>query len=261
MHPKLFEIGEFTIYSYGFMIVVGGALAYWFLSKQAKKFYGIHPDKISTLVVWIFTSAFIGGKLFFYMEDPGHYLDDPGAMLEDIGNGFVFFGSLLFAVPITIWYFLKNKWNVWGMLDLLAFTTLIVHAFGRLGCFLAGCCHGIPTEVAWAVTFVDPSSQAEPIGVPLHPTQIYSFLMLSTIFLSLLFLRRHKKFDGQLFFIYVVLYSIGRSVIEVYRGDEARGFIIDDWVSHSQFISFLLILAMGGLYFWRRRSALSSKEE
>lgn len=253
MHPRLIEIDNFTVFTYGFLIVVGATLAYLFLSSQAKKYYHIQPDKISSLLVWIFITAFVGGKVFFYLEDPQVYMDEPAMMLEDIGNGFVFFGSLLFAVPTTIWFFIRNEWNVWGMLDLLAFTTLIVHAFGRLGCFFAGCCHGIPTEVGWGVSFTDPQSQAEPLGVALHPTQLYSFLMLSIIFLALYFYRKKKAFDGQLFILYVILYSIGRSFIEIFRGDEARGYIIDGWVTHSQFISMILIAAMIGLYAWRQR--------
>ncbi|MEQ9186652.1 MAG: prolipoprotein diacylglyceryl transferase [Cryomorphaceae bacterium] len=253
MHPILIELGNFTIYAYGFMIVVGATLAYFFLSNHAKRQYDIHPDKISTLLVWIFVAAFVGGKVFFYLEEPEVYIDDPSAMWDDIGNGFVFFGSLLFAVPTTIWFFIRNKWNVWGMLDLLAFTTLIVHAFGRLGCFLAGCCHGLPTHSGWGITFTDPYSQAEPLGVPLHPTQLYSFAMLTVIFLTLYFYRAKKQFDGQLFILYVMLYSIGRSMVEVFRGDEARGYVIEGWVTHSQFISFILILAMIALYVWRHR--------
>jgi len=255
MHPKLLEIGDFVIYMYGFMIVLGAGLAYWFLSEQAKKKYGVDPDKISSLLVWIFITAFVGGKIFFYLEDPDIYLEDPSRMFDDIGNGFVFFGSLLFAVPTTIWFFIKEKWDVWGMLDLLAFTTLIVHAFGRLGCFFAGCCHGIPTEGGWGLTFTDPASQAEPLGIPLHPTQLYSVVMLASIFYFLYRFRAKKKFDGQIFILYVILYSIGRSIIEVFRGDEARGYIIDGKLTHSQFISLLLVLAMIGLYFWRKGKA------
>jgi phosphatidylglycerol:prolipoprotein diacylglycerol transferase len=248
MHPKLFDIGPFTVYAYGLFIVIGAAMAYRFLSSSAHKAYGIDPDKISSLLVWIVVSAFVGGKLFFYLEDPARYLAEPAQMIIDVGNGFVFYGSLLFAVPTTIWFFRKESWPIWGMLDLIAFTTLIVHAFGRFGCFMAGCCHGIPTQLPWGVSFTDPLSQAEPLGVPLHPTQLYEMALLAAIFTGLWLFRRKKSFDGQLFLIYVMLYAFGRSVIEVFRGDEARGYIVDGWLSHSQFISACLIALIMGVY-------------
>ena len=220
MHPLLLEFGEFQIYAYGFFIVLGAALGYLFLSQSAHKIYGVDKDKISSLLLWIFVTAFIGGKVLFYLEDPRLYIENSSRMLTNLGNGFVFFGSLLFAVPTTIWFFRKEGWNVWGMLDLLAFTALIVHAIGRIGCFMAGCCHGVPTDSLFGVTFIDPACQAYPLNTPLHPTQLYEFLTLTVIFIFLFWFRKFKSFDGQLFLLYLILYSIGRSIIETVRGDE-----------------------------------------
>ncbi len=255
MHPILFELGSFTVYAYGFFIVLGATLGYLFLSRSANKVYGIDKDKISSLLLWIFVSAFIGGKVFFYLENPKLYLNDPTSMLSNLGNGFVFFGSLLFAVPTTIWFFRKQGWNVWGMLDLLAFTTLIVHATGRVGCLLAGCCHGVPTDSMFGITFTHPMCQAEPLNTPLHPTQIYEFLTLTAIFIFLYWFRKFKSFDGQLFLLYVILYSVGRSIIETVRGDEERGYLIDGILSHSQSISLVLIAIAAYVYFKRRTAA------
>jgi phosphatidylglycerol---prolipoprotein diacylglyceryl transferase len=253
MHPLLFEFGQFQVYAYGFFIVVGAALGYLFLSRAAHKVYGIDKDKISTLLLWIFVTAFIGGKVLFYLEDPNLYIENPSKMFSNLGNGFVFFGSLLFAVPTTIWFFRKEGWNVLGMLDLLAFTTLIVHATGRVGCFMAGCCHGIPTESVFGVTFTDPACQAYPLNTPLHPTQLYEFFTLAGIFIFLYWFRKFKSFDGQLFLLYVILYSIGRSIIETVRGDEERGFLIDGLLTHSQSISIILIIGTA-LVYWKKRS-------
>lgn len=258
MFPKLLELGGYTIHAYGFFIVLGAFLGYSYLSRAALREYGIEPDKISSLMLWIFIAAFVGGKVLFYLEDPGIYLDRPELLFKNIGSGFVFFGSLLFAVPTTIWFFRKERWNVWGMLDLLAFTTLIVHGVGRLGCFFAGCCHGIPTDAWFGVTFSDPACQAEPLNTPLHPTQLYEFFALALIFALLHMVKKSRKFEGQIFLLYVVLYATARSIIEVFRGDEARGFIIGDWFSHSQFISTLLALVAVVFYVRRCQRALPS---
>jgi len=252
MHPELFSIGNFTVHTYGFMIMLGALLGYLYMSRAAKKELGIDPDKIQTLAIYVILSAFIGGKLFFYFEKPSYYFNPPSNMLEDFRTGFVFYGSLLFAVPIAVWFFRKEKWPLWPMMDRLAITTLIIHMFGRLGCFSAGCCYGIPTDAAWGVTFTDPLSQADPKHIALHPTQLYEALFLAGVLVFLLMFKRYKRFEGQLFMIYLMLYAVGRAVIEIYRGDLRRGFIIEDVLSHSQFISVFIIAF--ALWMYRRLS-------
>lgn len=240
MHPELFSIGDFTIHTYGFMIMVGATLGYFYMAHTANKDLGIDKDKIQNLAVLVIVSAFVGGKLLFYLEDPGFYFSSFQNMKQNFRTGFVFYGSLLFAVPITVWYFRKEKWPLWPMMDRLAITACIIHGTGRIGCFFAGCCHGIECERPWAVTFTDPLSQA-PLNVGLHPTQLYSSALIYSILVLLLMLKRHNRFEGQLFFIYIILYAAGRSIIEIFRGDEERGFIIEDILSHSQFISIIVI--------------------
>lgn len=240
MHPELFNLGNVTIHTYGVMIMLGALSGYTYISFFAKKELGINPERIQSLAVYVILSAFIGGKLFFYFEKPDYYFGNPSNMLADFRNGFVFYGSLIFAVPICIWFFRKEKWPLWPMLDLLAITACIVHAFGRMGCYFAGCCYGVPTDKAWGITFTDTASQA-PLHVDLHPTQLYSVGLILTILGVLLLFKRHKRFEGQLFFIYLILYAAGRSFIEIFRGDLRRGFVIEDVLSHSQFISILVI--------------------
>lgn len=240
MHPELFSIGDFTIHTYGFMIMLGATFGYFYMAYTAQKELGIDKDKIQNLAVFVILSAFVGGKLFFYLENPGYYFDSFSNLKKNFRTGFVFYGSLLFAIPVTVWYFRKQKWPVWAMMDRLAITACIIHGTGRLGCFFAGCCHGIECDLPWAITFTDPKSQA-PLNVGLHPTQLYSATLIFGILILLLMFKRHKRFEGQLFFIYIILYAAGRSLIEIFRGDEERGFIIEDVLSHSQFISIIVI--------------------
>lgn len=240
MHPELFSFGDFTIHTYGFMIMVGASLGYFYMAYSANKDLGIEKDKIQHLAVLIILAAFVGGKLFFYLENPSYYFSSIDNLKKNFRTGFVFYGSLLFVIPVAIWYFKKENWPVWAMLDRLAITACILHGIGRLGCFFAGCCHGIESEVPWAVIFTDPASQA-PLNTGLHPTQLYASTLIFSILILLFMLKRHNRFEGQLFFIYIILYATGRSIIEIFRGDEARGFIVDDILSHSQFISIIVI--------------------
>ena len=130
----------------------------------------------------------------------------------------------------------------------MAVTTCLVHIFGRLGCFLAGCCHGRPTDSIIGVTFTDAACYAHPLNTPLFPSQLMEATYIFIIMIVLLLLRNRRKFYGQLFILYIILYAIGRSILEIYRGDSARGFIIEDYLSHSQFIA--LILLGSGIYIY-----------
>ena len=144
------------------------------------------------------------------------------------------------------------------MLDIMAVVTCIVHGFGRIGCFMAGCCYGIPTTGFLGVTFTNPVCQAEPLNTTLHPTQLYEATFIFCILILLSFLKTKKQFDGQLFLLYLILYAFGRAILETFRGDAARGFIIKDWLSHSQFIS-IIIMGVAGFYYFRLSNRLSKK--
>lgn len=249
MHPEFIELGGITIHTYGFMIMIGAILGYIYLSQTAKRELGISPEKIQNLAIMLILAAFIGGKFLFYLEKPSYYFHPPSNMFKNFRTGFVFYGSLLFAIPTVVWYFRKNKWPLWPMLDRISITACIVHACGRLGCFFAGCCYGLPTAGGWGLTFTDPISQAEPLNTPLHPTQLYEFFMISGIGLTLFMLKRYKRLEGRLIFVYISLYAIGRSITEMFRGDVRRGFIIEGMLSHSQFISILIVLGSVAAYF------------
>lgn len=252
MHPEFISFELFgkpvTLHFYGVLIALGATAGYFYLAKVAKKELGIEAEVIQSLARWVIIAAFVGGKLLFYLEDPAHYFGTPTNMLKNFRTGFVFYGSLIFAIPTVIWFFRKHKLPFWPLMDRIAVTACIVHIFGRMGCFFAGCCYGLPTDVPWGITFTDELSMAKPLHTALHPTQLYEVFLIGSIMLVLLMFKRHKRFEGQLFFIYVALYAFGRSFTEIFRGDIRRGFIIENVLSHSQFISLILIAIVGFFY-------------
>ena len=267
MFPKIIEFrtpdflsgilpDHIAVYSYGLMIAIG-ALVGFFIAVRMSKRFGIDADQMSNLFFWSIIAIFIGGKLFFYLEDPQRYMDDPMSMLRISGGGFVFYGSLIFAVPTIVWWLRRHKMPVRPFLDILAFVGPVVHSFGRVGCFLAGCCHGEVCHNALGVTFSHPESLADPLNTPLYPTQLFDIGVNLIILVTLLLFRSKKKFEGQLFLIYLVMYGIGRSIVELYRGDEARGYVIEGVLTHSQFIAICIIAISA--YFWIRWNRQSAK--
>lgn len=243
-----------TVHSYGFMIGLGIIFAY-LLAVQLGKSLQVDSDKTASIFFWVFLASVIGGKLFFYFENPSIYFSNPSKMITSPGNGFVFYGSLLFAIPTLVWFLKRSKIPVWDYLDIVAIYGPLLHLFGRIGCFMAGCCHGKVCSPEFGVVFTDPESSANFLNTPVYPTQLYSVFLLTSIIVFLLLFRKKKKFAGQLFLIYVLVYSLGRGIIEIFRGDEARGYIIDGILSHSQLIAIGIICVAGFIYLKRKKVA------
>ena len=246
MHPVLFQSDSLTIYTYGFFIALGAMLGFAYMAWRGKKLFNLTVDQSNTLFILLVLAGVIGGKLFMIFEDPSFYFSHPKKLIS--GSGFVFYGSLLFAIPTMLWFFKRNKIPTLAMLDVMAAVTCIVHGFGRIGCFMAGCCYGRPTESIFGVTFTNPVCQAEPLHTSLHPTQLYEAGFIFSIFIGLLVFQKKKQFEGQFFLIYLMAYAAGRGLLELFRGDLARGFVISDILSNSQFISLIIIGA--ALYFY-----------
>jgi len=257
MHPVLFELGTFKIYAYGFCIALGAVLGGLYMYRQGKMQYNMSFDQANTLFVLLIFAGVVGGKFFLLFENPSLYFSHPAKLFS--GSGFVFYGSLLTTIPVMLWYFKKNQLPVAGMLDIMGVVTCIVHGFGRIGCFNAGCCYGLPTDHFLSVVFKDIACQANPLNVPLHPTQLYEAAFIFSILIFLLIQKKYKRFDGQQFLLYLILYAIGRSVLETLRGDLDRGFVIGDWLSNSQFISLLVILTAIYFYVKLNRKATLTK--
>ncbi len=236
MHPVLFRIGPLTIHTYGVFVASGFLLGLALAVRQANR-EGIPPERIVDIGFYLLLSAIIGSRLLFIVINAGYYLRHPLDVFKIWEGGLVFYGGLVLAVPVAVLYIRRNNLDLWKISDIFAPSVAIGHVLGRLGCFSAGCCYGRPSSLPWAVTFTDPGCLAK-TGVPLHPTQLYEAAGEFLNFLILIALRRRQSFKGQLFWTYIVLYSILRFTVEIFRGDEARGYIFS-WLSVSQGISIV----------------------
>lgn len=246
-----------VVHSYGFMILLGILCAYLYVRYRSKEF-GLDNDLIAELFLWCFAGVFVGGKLFFYLEDPGSYLQQPSLLFSNLGAGFVFYGSFLFTLPLLYWFFRKNKLPVLPMFDLVAVGGTFVHGLGKIGCFLSGCCHGKVCAPGQGIVFTDPRSSAEPLNTPLYPVQLYDALLILCIAALLVYLYPRRKFYGQLILLYAILYGTGRTITEIYRGDEERGYIIEGVLTHSQLIALAILVASAGLWYrWSRTQKIT----
>lgn len=241
MHPILFQLGPFTVHTYGFLIAIGFILSVLYIRWIGKK-KGIEVNRLIDLAFGCLISGFVGARVLFIITRWEYYQDHLLEIFQVWEGGLVFYGGLILALAFAIWFGKKHKLSFWVVSDMLVPGLVLSHAFGRLGCLAAGCCYGKPTDEPWGIELNSSLVDIAFRGIPLHPTQIYEASSLFIIFIVLVYLNFKKKFDGQVMLTYLITYPIVRSVIEVYRGDIIRGFVIDEVISTSQFISGLVFL-------------------
>jgi len=239
MYPILFKIGDFALHTYGVLLAVGFLLAVALARKEAQR-AGIDPNLILDLSFYLLLAALLGSRLFYVLTSWPEFAENPMDALKFWRGGLVFYGGLIFAFLVGIWYVRKHRLNFQQMADLTAPSIAIGQSLGRLGCFSAGCCYGTSTTAFCAVTFRDPNSLA-PLGTPLHPTQLYESAATFGIFLALIAMRRSKRFQGRLIWYYFLFYSTARFIIEFYRGDP-RGWAIPGLLSTAQAIGIPVAL-------------------
>ncbi len=241
MHPILFEIGGFPVYTYGVLLAAAYLLGLQFALMRART-RGLDPNRAMDLGIWVIVSALVGAKALLLIVDFDTFRSRPAELWTLLRSGGVFYGGLIAAVVVALWYLWRHRMPVWTVTDVFAPGIALGHVIGRMGCLFAGCCFGRRTDVPWAITFSHPAA-AEFVGTPLHtglhPTQLYEagaeLLILGFL---LLLERRGRAFPGRTFWSYMLFYGISRFVIEFYRGD-ARG-MIGQW-STSQFVSMFIV--------------------
>ncbi len=256
MHPILFHIGSFELASYGLMTALAYLVASWYLYKRLS-YIQLDKDTFWNIIFVAFISALLGSKLLYLIlswQDLGSsFAQRATNALHSFRYGFVFFGGAITAIVALLCYLKKKHLPILKTADFFIVALPLGHAIGRIGCFLAGCCHGKPTDLPWGVAFTDPHSLVahEYIGVHLHPTQLYEVMLNLILFfiLQLLYKKPHKK--GTILIAYMIGYACLRFGVEFFRGDYRGGF----WwgLSPSQLISLsTAAIAILSLYFLKK---------
>lgn len=214
MHPIICTIGPFSIYSYGFILVMAFSLNSWLACKEAKKQH-INPEMIFNFLFVVFISGIIGARIFYVSENINYYLKNPLEIIMLQYGGLSWFGGLILGAVSGSIYLRKKGLEIYRVLDLVIPYVALGQSIGRIGCLLNGCCFG--KESPYGIYL-------EIHKLTLIPTQIYSSCILLIIFIVLRLLQEKPRPVGTIFFIYIFLYSIKRFFIEFWRADNPLVF-------------------------------------
>jgi phosphatidylglycerol---prolipoprotein diacylglyceryl transferase len=247
MHPRLLTTPYFVFHTFGLFLAAAFLAALWQLLRGVRR-EEMERERAISLGLWIIIGAIIGAKLLMILRSFSDYLSHPAdlfsfATIQSAGD---FYGGFIGAILAALLFFSKHpEIHRWKFADLCAPAIALGQAVGRIGCFMAGDDYGKYANAPWAVVFSDPDAAqigGAPLGVPLHPVQLYESLTCLGIFVFLLWLTHRKKFDGEIILAYSILYAVARFIIEYFRGDADRGFLFNGLLSTSQVIAIVIIL-------------------
>ena len=257
MYPVVELFGK-TIPTYWLCTLTGIAICSVVAFIRHKEFKELQQVDITNLAALIFIGALIGSRLLFIVTISPAIVKNFDLLIHNktlayelLSNGMVFYGGMIGALYILYWYSRKYRLNVKMVTDYFVPLFPLFHTFGRVGCFLTGCCHGFVSE-KYGIAFTDSISSAN--GIPYFPIQLVSSALNLVFFvLLIIFERKHHK-EGYTVYAYLATYAIGRFIIEFFRGDTVRGFFLG--VSTSQWISIIIlaVLAYKLVRYYRKKA-------
>lgn len=258
MYPTLFHLGSRPVSSYDFFIILGyiTGISIIFILIKRQRFPLIESF---AYVLFAVAASILGAKIVLwiwdFLQSPAFYIQNPGALWHwPQGRGSTF-GALLGALLFSFWYLKKFRLPFWPMGDTVAPGIAVAQSLMKIGCFMAGCCYGTECRLPWAVTIPGQT-------ISRQPTQIYESLLYFLNFLFLLIIFKKKKFPGQVIAFYIINYSVLRFVVEYFRGDLGREYLIRGSSTLSS-LSYPQLICLGGIIFGlgllyiRRRSVIS----
>ena len=246
MHKILFQSGDITITWYGVFVALGFMAGLWTASRRALR-QGVSPETIMDIGPWLLIGAILGARVLYVVEY--WHQSFAGQPIWEIfkiyRGGLVYYGGLIGASLSCILYARLKKIPLWGLADILTPSIALGYFFGRFGCLMNGCCYGRATDLPWGIQF--------PVGHEtyphhVHPTQIYDSLLNLAFYAALAWLYRHKRFNGQVFAVYLIGYAILRSFVEMFRGDYSEYY--GGWATPAQLVSVGIVLT-GFLLLWK----------
>ncbi|NLC06639.1 MAG: prolipoprotein diacylglyceryl transferase [Syntrophomonadaceae bacterium] len=245
MQPVLFSIGPVSVYAWGTMLslaVIVGVVGARRLAIRA----GIDPDRILDLAIWLILAGLIGARLFYvFFYDWQFFSAYPLEIIKLNQPGLVYYGGLLGGIAAGGGYVYRYRLPFWNLADVVAPFLALGYGIVRIGCFLNGCCFGKPTDLPWGVVF--PGL----LEISRHPTQLYSAGLALLLFGMLIWLFCRRKFPGQVFLVYLMVYAVMRAVVEVFR----ENLLVLGPITIAQLVSLGLFLVAAVTYVYLRNRA------
>ncbi len=268
MHPILFRIPvvDLPVYSYGVMLGLA-FISGWYLGLHFANREGLPYRATMTSYVLVVIFALVGARLAHVISNPetARMYGLFHALFASKCEGLVAYGGYIGGTLAAYVYSKLRHFDFWSLTDCSTPSMVLGLGFARIGCFLAGCCHGEQTELPWGVVFPQ-GSQASRVftggtapSPPVHPTQLYESALGFALVPLAIYLLKRRKFTGQTFLILMVCYAVGRFLLEFIRADDDRGTVLGI-LSTSQFIGLVLVPLAIGLYLWRRKTASAPPE-
>lgn len=263
MHPRLLTTPFYTVRTFGVLLAAAYLTAYWWMLREGRR-QRLDADALGSLGMWAIVGAIIGARVLMVIRSFPEYAAAPSelfspSLLVAAGD---FYGGFIGALIASAIFFRRNpQLPFWAAADVCAPAIALGQSIGRIGCLMAGDDFGRPTQLPWAVTFTDPDAATiggAPLGVPLHPVQLYESIACLILFVVLVWLIRRKHFDGEVILAYTFLYAVARFILEFFRGDADRGFVFGGLLSTSQFIAVILAPLAVVLWFARRRASATA---
>ena len=261
MYPVLFEISEsIKIYAFGAFIVLAFLVSSIYVQRRATKTLGLDGERVMNLCFILLFVGLAGARLLYVFINYSDFASTPMSLFYVWNGGLVYYGGLIACLLYLAWSLpRRTSWKGWALLDIMALGASLAIFVGRFASFLGGENYGKPAEgLPWAVKFPPHEFTQVPnrlIGVELHPTQLYHGLHGLILFVLLALFMRARPKTGRTAGLFLMLYAIGRSIVEIWRGDDAaRGMVIDGFMSTSQLIS-IPIFFLGLTIFLMRKHA------
>ncbi len=244
MHPIAFNLGPLSIHWYGVMVAAAFLAGLWTAGRRGP-LAGIATEKIVDLGPWLIVGAIVGSRVLYvisYWQEA--FAGKPFAEIFMVWKGgLVFYGGLIGAALTGIIYLRLKNLPLWTVADILAPSIPLGAFFGRIGCFLNGCCYGRACDLPWAVSY-PANNPLSPPTTPVHPTQIYDSLLNLCLYGFLAWLFRRRKFDGQVFSVYLICYAVTRSFVEAFRGDYTEHErYLGGWATPAHLLSLMVFIA------------------
>jgi phosphatidylglycerol:prolipoprotein diacylglycerol transferase len=244
-----FEIFGFQIYWYGILAATGFLVGFGTASRRAPR-VGVKSEDVYNLAPWIIIGTVLGARFLYVVSYwDKEFAGQPLWHIFNMRSGVVYYGGLIGASLGTIIYTRRARLPLWTLADAMAPSIPLGHAFGRIGCFMTGCCYGRACDLPWAVHF--PKVHLTQ-GAPVHPVQLYESALNFIFYALLAWVFRRRKFDGQVFALYLIGYATMRAFTESFRGDYTQHYLAGT-LTPGQTVS-IIVFALGlVLWFWRHR--------